>query len=94
MTCKGCGKKRASCLECVEKHLGAAMVLLAEVADGYTAHRLLAIGHLHEAAEESRAWPGLHMAIRNARIRYQREGTMPDWGRIIEQVEAVKPADK
>lgn len=43
---------RPSCLECVEKHLGAAWVLLAEYRDGYP-HRLRAIGHLHEAEDES-----------------------------------------
>lgn len=85
----GCGKKRSvspramtptrpSCLECVEKHLGAAWVLLAEFRDGYP-HRLRAIGHLHEAEDESQAWPELHNAIREARKVYQRAGKMPDF---------------
>ena len=52
---------RPSCLECVEKHLGAAWVLLAETRDGYP-HRLRAIGHLHEAEDESQQWPELHNA--------------------------------
>lgn len=69
---------RASCVECVEKHLGAAYVLLAETLDGY-AHRLRAIGHLHEAEDESQEWPELHAAIREARKAYQADGTMPDW---------------
>jgi hypothetical protein len=69
---------RASCLECVEKHLGAAYVLLTETRDGY-AHRLRAIGHLHEAEDESQEWPELHNAIRAARKAYQINGTMPDW---------------
>lgn len=69
---------RPSCLECVEKHLGAAYVLLAETRDGY-AHRLRAVGHLHEAEDESQSWSELHDAIRNARKAYQAEGLMPDW---------------
>jgi hypothetical protein len=69
---------RPSCLECVEKHLGAAYVLLAETRDGY-AHRLRAVGHLHEAEDESQTWPALHDAIRNARKAYQAAGAMPDW---------------
>jgi len=69
---------RASCLECVTKHLGAAYVLLTETRDGY-AHRLRAIGHLHEAEDESQAFPTLHAAIRTARKAYQTDGSMPDW---------------
>jgi len=69
---------RASCLECIEKHLGAAYVLLTETRDGY-AHRLRAIGHLHEAEDESQEWLDLHTAIREARKAFQTDGTMPDW---------------
>lgn len=85
----GCGQKktlparalpptRPSCLECVEKHLGAAWVLIAEYRDGYP-HRLRAIGHLHEAEDESQAWPELHNAIRAARKAYQQAGVIPDF---------------
>ncbi|MGE4157603.1 MAG: hypothetical protein AB7F75_00735 [Planctomycetota bacterium] len=81
--CKGSSKKettptRPSCLECVEKHLGAAYVLLTEANDGY-AHRLRAIGHLHEAEDESQEWSIVHRTIREARKEYQTKGTMPDW---------------
>lgn len=69
---------RPSCIDCAEKHVGAAYVLLAETRDGY-AHRLRAIGHLHEAEDESQAWPALHNAIRQARVQYQASGQMPDW---------------
>lgn len=69
---------RPSCLECVEKHLGAAWALLAETRDGY-GHRLRAIGHLHEAEDESQQWPELHNAIRAARKSFQRGGQMPDF---------------
>ncbi len=87
----GCGNKaqlaeqlsttRPSCLECVEKHLGAAWVLITEHQNGYP-HRLLAIGHLHEAEEESQVWPALHIAIRHARKAYQQRGDPPDFGHI------------
>ena len=94
----GCGGKtaaragapvtRPSCLECVEKHLGAAWVLIAEHRDGYP-HRLRAVGHLHEAEDESQAWPELHDAIRAARKAYQQAGTVPDFAAMASQLAAV-----
>lgn len=68
---------RASCLECVDKHLGAALILITETRDGYGEHRLRAIGHLHEAEDESQAFPMLHDAIRVARKDYQQNGIVP-----------------
>jgi hypothetical protein len=76
---------RASCVECVEKHLGAAYVLLTETRDGY-AHRLRAIGHLHEAEDESQQWPALHEAVRAARKAYQTQGAMPEWQKLEDQL--------
>lgn len=90
-TCKGRSRMaevlttRPSCLECVEKHLGAACVLLAETQDGY-AYRLRAVGHLHEAEDESQQWPALHEAVRAARKAYQTQGTMPDWQKLQDQL--------
>jgi len=94
----GCGKAstarttllitRPSCLECVEKHLGAAWVLLAEYRDGYP-HRLRAIGHLHEAEDESHEWPELHNAIRAARKSYQRTGWMIDYNSLILKMQKI-----
>ncbi len=72
---------RPSCIECVEKHLGAAYVLLTEAREGY-AYRLRAVGHLFEAEDESQEWPDLHAAIRQARKTYQTDGTMPDWNAL------------
>lgn len=72
------GITRASCIECVEKHLGAALVLIAECRDGYP-HRMRAIGHLHEAEDESQAFPELHAAIRTARKAFQQQGAVPDF---------------
>jgi len=87
----GCGKvpaqrsrrppTRPSCLHCVEKHLGAAWVLITEHRNGYP-HRLLAIGHLHEAEEESQTWPELHAAIREARKAYQQTWQVPDFQQL------------
>ncbi len=82
---------RPSCIECCEKHLGAAFVLLSEVHDGY-AYRLRLIGHLHEAEDESQEWPTLHNAIRQARKDYQREGTTPDWELLARELETVRHA--
>jgi len=78
---------RPSCLECVEKHLGAAYVLLSESQDGY-AYRLRAVGHLHEAEDESQQWPTLHAVIRATRKAYQTQGTIPDWQQLQQLVEA------
>jgi hypothetical protein len=75
---RGYTPTRPSCIECVEKHLGAALVLLTEAREGY-AYRLRAIGHLFEAEDESQEWPQLHAAIREARKAYQADGTLPDW---------------
>ena len=94
--CKSCGKKRMkvervdtpprpSCLACVEKHLGAAMVLLSEMHHGYE-YRLRFIGHLHGAQEESQQWPQLHGMIRSARKAYQRDGIIPDWESLAQEV--------
>ncbi len=80
---------RPSCLECCEKHLGAAFVLLSEVHDGYS-YRLRLIGHLHEAEDESQEWPTLHNAIRQARKNYQRENQTPDWEALARLIEEAK----
>jgi hypothetical protein len=98
--CKGCDKKpmritqvetppRPSCIECVEKHLGAAMVMLAEIHDGYS-YRLQFVGHLHEAEDESRQWTQLHDLIRQARKAWQQQGTVPDWERLARTLAEVR----
>ena len=85
----GASVTRPSCLECVEKHLGAAWVLIAEHRDGYP-HRLRAIGHLHEAEDESQAWPELHDAIRAARKAYQQTGAMPGFDALATQISSLR----
>lgn len=81
---------RDSCLECTEKHLGAALILITEVRDGYAEHRLRAIGHLHEAEDESQAWPELHNAIREARKAYQSQNSTPDFKALAELAKSVR----
>jgi hypothetical protein len=79
---------RESCIECVEKHLGAALVMLSEIRAGYD-YRLRVIGHLHEAEDESQAWPALHDAIRNARKTYQHTGSAPNFDTLAQLTQAV-----
>ena len=80
---------RPSCLECVEKHLGAAMVILSEIHAGYVYHLRL-IGHLHEAEEESQEWDSLFRLIRKARKAYQAGNKIPDWDIIARELANVK----
>ena len=82
---------RPSCIECVEKHLGAAYVLLTEAREGY-AYRLRAVGHLFEAEDEAQEWPELHAAIRDARTRYQTGEQMPDWNDLDGKLGRVRTA--
>lgn len=79
---------RESCLECVEKHLGAALVLSAEERDGYP-YRLRVIGHLHEAEDESQMWPTLHNAIREARKNYQQTGQVPNFDMLLQLIQSI-----
>lgn len=78
---------RPSCMECVEKHLGAALVLMGEAEAGYPEHKLLAIGHLHEAAEESADMrPELSALLRDIRKRYQ-QGEAIEFETILEALD-------
>ena len=64
------------------------MVLLSETKNGYP-HYLLAVGHLHEAEEESQAWPDLATAIRATRKELQTTGTVPDWDGITKMMKTL-----
>ena len=56
---------RKSCLYCVTKHLGKALVNLMEVHQGYPEFMLLVIGNLAEAEDESiKDYPTLSEEIR------------------------------
>lgn len=80
---------RPSCIECVEKHLGAAYVLLTESREGY-AYRLRAVGHLFKAEDEAQEWPELHATIRDARTHYQAGEQMPDWQVLDDLLRGVR----
>lgn len=61
---------RETCLFCVSKHLGQAIVLMQEASSGYPLHRWLAVGHLGEAeAESQHDFPELTAMIRKTRCR-------------------------
>ena len=95
MGCNGCGKSnntpvvrkevaptRPTCLECVEKHIGAVLVLVSELRDGYKT-KILAIGHLHEAAEECQDYVDLHLEIRKVRKEFQKSLELPNIDDVI-----------
>lgn len=90
----GLNETRPSCPICVQKHLGSACVILAEMRDGYDApgnmHPMLFVGHLNEAADEAQQWPALHNAIREARIAWQMKRIEPDFEKLCAMVEAIK----
>lgn len=73
---------RPSCLECVIKHFSASLVLSSEILAGYDEYEYLFIGHLHEAHEEAQEFPKLYTALVDARRKYQREKTFPDFEKI------------
>lgn len=58
-----------SCLDCVRKHIGAAVGLMNEAHLGYPPHRWLAVGELYLAEEESLCdYPELAVKIREQRL--------------------------
>lgn len=59
---------RETCLFCVSKHIGQAIVLMTEVPLGYPEHLFVAIGHLAEAETESVSqYPEFAQKIRKVR---------------------------
>lgn len=59
---------RASCMECVAKHVGSAISLMNEVWDGYPEHLIDAIGELDQASQESKlVHPDLASTLRSIR---------------------------
>jgi hypothetical protein len=83
---------RPSCLDCVQKHVGSAWSLMGEVPDGYPEHRLLAIGNLREAEEESQAYATLHNMLRHARKAYTANSTIPDFKAITAEIDRIRGA--
>ena len=64
-------------------------MLLSEMGDGYTKHRMFFIGHMHEAEAESREWPELYEAIRQARKDFHTRKITPDWKLLAGLIGAV-----
>jgi hypothetical protein len=59
---------RPTCIECVAKHVGSALVLLSETLHGYPDHLILAIGELEQAVQECEiGYPTLSEQIREVR---------------------------
>ena len=59
---------RPTCIECVAKHVGSALVLLSETLHGYQNHLILAIGELEQAVQECETrHPKLSENIRQVR---------------------------
>lgn len=80
---------RNSCIECVEKHIGAAWVLASEYQNGYPYHTLI-VGHLHEAEEESKQWPHLNSMIRDSRKEFQSMGRIPDFQLLSLKIKEIR----
>ena len=69
---------RPACMDCVNKHIAQAIILLQESKLGYPRHRWLAVGHLAEASEEALgANPILAAEIRSARLTVMAGGDPP-----------------
>lgn len=83
---------RPSCIDCVEKHLGAASVLLSEIHVGYE-YNLFFIGHLHEAEDESRQFPELCKMIRHARVNWQKRRIVPIWSDLAREISNLRGVD-
>lgn len=92
-----------SCIRCVEKHVGRALVLWEEIftaegsgtADGdarvdVVKNHLKIIGHLGNAVDESVEYSELHQALKRAERQYRYCGQAPDWNELCELIAAVK----
>lgn len=92
-----------SCVWCVEKHIGKAMVLWDEITtsgesgmkDGTAAvnvyrNHILVIGNLGAAVDESVEYAELHELLKKTERMYRYYGTAPEWEKILELLEKVK----
>jgi hypothetical protein len=93
--------KRESCIQCVEKHVGKALVLHGELLRATDENNvnvglnhLEIIGNLQAALDEAEAWPELWAAIDVAEREYRYKGVGPDWVKLAEKVNAVKAEEK
>ena len=87
--------KRESCLFCVKKHVGKALVLFRELENfdpGKTGkgkinallNHLEIIGNLQAAADEAAQYPELYTLLLESERSYRYEGLPPDWEKIAE----------
>jgi len=84
---------RKSCIECVEKHIGAAMVLESEMGKGYR-HHFLALHHLKEAERMMRMEkPELADEIARQREAFASRGQQADWCGVSMALSLVRGAD-
>ena len=68
---------RKSCVDCILKHVGSAIILAEEAVLGYPHHFVYAVGHLAQAEEEAlKDYPEIAEMIRNLRIDYMTFGTL------------------
>lgn len=82
-------------MNCTLKHLGQAVVLLAESDKGYPTHKYIAMGHLAEAEDECISkYPEVANKIRETRVAVQDGGT-PSYSiqDLIELVHDIKERD-
>jgi len=94
--------RRDSCIACVQKHVGKAMVLHKELLTATETNNvniqlnhLEIIGNLQAATDEAQEWPPLHVALDAAEREYRYRGVGPNWeelARLIQEVVDAQPA--
>ena len=89
--------KRDSCIQCVEKHVGKALVLYKELLTASETNNVNAklnhleiIGNLQAATDEAEQWQELHDAIDTAEREYRYKGNGPNWGEISGMIQVAK----
>lgn len=81
---------RPTCLKCVLKHLGQALVLLEECRSGYPFHRYYVAGHMAEASSESiNLFPDIAQRIRDERKKFEEFDEDPDIFAIMIDVDKI-----
>ncbi len=93
--------KRDSCIQCVQKHIGKAMVLYKELLTATETNNvnvelnhLEIIGNLQAGADEAQEWPELYEAIDLAEREYRYKGIGPDWGLLAKMIADAQKLNK
>jgi len=83
---------RESCINCSQKHISQAIVLLDEAALGYPIHRLLAFGHMAEAESELiKAYLSVAELIREERVKATEDKNyQPTLMEVLELLSAIE----